>query len=92
MNTQTANIEHIANKTDIPKYHVKLVLAAQAELMTTELRTNSIYSLLGVGKIISKTVAARKGRNPKTGDIITIPETKRISLRSSQKFKDAVNQ
>ena len=42
----------------------------------------------GFGSFEVKARKARKGRNPKTGDVITIPKKKRIKFNPSKSFKD----
>ncbi len=44
----------------------------------------------GFGSFEVKTRKARKGRNPKTGDVINIPKKKRIKFNPSKGFKDSL--
>jgi len=44
----------------------------------------------GFGSFEVKTRKARKGRNPKTGDVINIPKKKRIKFNPSKSFKDSL--
>ena len=44
----------------------------------------------GFGSFEVKTRKARKGRNPKTGGVITIPKKKRVKFNPSKSFKDSL--
>jgi DNA-binding protein HU-beta len=43
----------------------------------------------GLGIFTVKSLKARKGRNPQTGETIKIPASKKISFRASKAFKEA---
>ena len=47
--------------------------------------------IIGFGTFEVKTREARKGRNPQTGDEITIPASKSPVFKAGKGFKDAVN-
>ena len=62
--------------------------------------TTSVISALGEGKEVSlvgfgnfsvSDVAARTGRNPKTGEVLQIAAYKQPRFKVGQKLKDAVN-
>ena len=46
--------------------------------------------LPGVGKLKVKATAARKGRNPKTGESINIPAGQRVTFSPSKELKEAM--
>ena len=48
------------------------------------LKTAGKVQLVGFGTFSSKVRAARKGRNPRTGEAITIPEATVISFKASK--------
>ena len=47
--------------------------------------------LIGFGTFEVKERAARRGRNPRTGEIIDIPASKHPSFKPGKTFKDEVN-
>ena len=47
--------------------------------------------LVGFGSFEVKERAAREGHNPKTGEAIQIPESKKVSFSASKSLKDSVN-
>ena len=44
----------------------------------------------GFGSFEVKKRKARKGRNPKTGEVISIPKKKRVKFNPSKSFKDSL--
>jgi len=47
------------------------------------------FQLPGLGKIVKKLRKARAGRNPGTGERITIPAQETLQFRFAKRFKDA---
>ena len=45
-----------------------------------------------LGKFVVKESAARKGRNPQTGEVIDIPAKKAMKFKIAKKAKDSINQ
>lgn len=48
-------------------------------------------SLLSLGKLVIKDRAARKGRNPSTGEVIDIPASRAITFKVSSTLKKQLN-
>lgn len=61
-------------------------LAAVSDVLVEEGRLN----LTGFGTFVVETRQARKGRNPRTGAVITIPASKVIKFRSGRKLKETI--
>jgi DNA-binding protein HU-beta len=59
--------------------------------MTETLANGRDITFHGIGKLSVTTRAARKGRNPKTGETMDIPSTKAVKFRAFQPLKKAVN-
>jgi DNA-binding protein HU-beta len=47
-------------------------------------------SIPGFGKFTKKTRAARKGRNPRTGEEIDIPERSTVSFSAGKNFREGI--
>lgn len=47
-------------------------------------------SVVGFGKFEAKEVAARQGRNPQTGETVTIPAHHKVSFKPSTNLKSEV--
>ena len=51
----------------------------------------NLISLIGFGNFSVSKVAARAGRNPRTGETIQIKAYNQPKFKTGQKLKDAVN-
>lgn len=60
------------------KADVTAVLEALGIVAAEELREGGDIPLPGMGKIRCKRVAARQGRNPRTGEVLTIPARRKV--------------
>ena len=56
------------------------------------LKQEDKVQLLGFGTFEIKTVEAREGRNPKTGETIQIDAHKKVNFTSAQALKDQINE
>jgi DNA-binding protein HU-beta len=89
-------IEAIANDDNVvtaklTKADVARVLDATIEAITEALSKGDAVSLVGFGSFVVKERAERQGRNPQTGDSITIEAAKIPAFRAGKALKDAVN-
>lgn len=84
-------IDAIANSADLPKAAAGRALDAVIAAVTNELKAGGSVSLVGFGVFSVKERAERQGRNPRTGDSITIPAAKIPSFKAGKALKDAVN-
>ena len=82
----------LAEKTGLTKAKAKEVLDAHAELLTSELQSAGSVQLAGIGKLKLGERPERQGRNPSTGETITIKAAKTIKFAGGKKFKDSFNQ
>lgn len=70
---------------------VEAMLDALSCALGRELHKGARVPLPGVGMLEVKTRKARQGRNPRTGETITIPACKVVQLRVSSVLKDMLN-
>lgn len=78
----------LAEKTGITGSQAREVLDAHAELLIDELKTNGAVQLVGIGKLKMSERAERQGRNPATGETMTIKASKTVRFSGGKKFKD----
>lgn len=85
-------ISAVADKfTDkLPKKMTKALLAEFLATIETEVAAGNKARIDKVGVIFAKERAARMGRNPQTGESISIPASKKVSFRAAKSLKDAV--
>ncbi|MDQ0203436.1 MULTISPECIES: HU family DNA-binding protein [Pectinatus] len=68
----------------------KAVNAIFASVQDTLVKGEKVQ-IIGFGTFEVRARAARKGRNPQTGDTIEIPESKNPVFKAGKALKDAVN-
>ena len=83
-------IKSIAAKAELSQKQAGAALDAALSSITEALKDGNTVSLLGFGSFEVRTRAAREGRNPATGETITIPAAKVPGFRAGKGLKDAV--
>ena len=73
------------NKTELVA-----AVAAKAEISKKDAEAAVKAVIVGFGTFDVKTRAARTGKNPRTGESISIPEAKVPSFKAGSALKDAV--
>ncbi|NBS17199.1 MAG: HU family DNA-binding protein [Gammaproteobacteria bacterium] len=84
-------IEAIADAADLTKADAGRALDGLVNAITGALKKGDTVSLVGFGSFVVKERAARQGRNPQTGNTITIAAAKIPSFKAGKALKDAVN-
>lgn len=81
----------IAEQGNLSKTDAGRSLDALIKTIETTLKTGDSITLVGFGTFAVKDRAARTGRNPQTGQEITIAAAKVPSFKAGKGLKDAVN-
>lgn len=81
-------INSLAETTGLSKAKIKEVLDAHTALLVTELKESGSVQLAGIGKLKLGERAERQGRNPSTGETITIKASKTVKFSGGKRFKD----
>ncbi|WP_105616718.1 HU family DNA-binding protein [Vallitalea okinawensis] len=81
----------MAAKTELSKKDAERALKAFEEVVTEELTQGGKIQLVGFGTFDVTERAARKGRNPQTGEEMEIAASKAPRFRAGKALKDAVN-
>ena len=84
-------IDSIASKADMPKAAAARALDALIESVTDAMKGGDAVTLVGFGTFAVKERAARTGRNPQTGNAISIKAAKIPGFKAGKTLKDAVN-
>jgi DNA-binding protein HU-beta len=82
-------VSALAETSGLSKAKAKEVLDAHAELLINELKENGSVQLAGIGKLKLGERAERQGRNPSTGEAITIKASKTVKFSGSKRLKDS---
>jgi nucleoid DNA-binding protein len=94
--TQTQLITHLAEETELSKAEVKNVLAALESTILSEIGDAEKFKFAGLFQLEVKLKAAtkaREGRNPATGEAMTIsakPASVQLKARPLAKAKNAL--
>ena len=84
-------IAAVAQAADLSKKDTEAVLKAFTEVVAEELKNGGKVQLVGFGTFEVGERAAREGRNPKTGETLTIEASKAPKFKAGKALKDAVN-
>lgn len=79
----------LAETTGLSKAQTKEVVDAYANLLIDELKTAGSVQITGIGKLKLGERAERQGRNPSTGEAITIKASKTVKFSGSKRLKDS---
>ena len=89
--TRAELIINVAEKANIDRKVAERAVAATFETIKLALVEGDKVQVLGFGTFENRTRAARKGRNPRTGEEIDIQPSKLPSFKAGKGLKDAVN-
>jgi len=83
-------IDALAAKTDTTKAAAGQALEALIDIITAEVAKGEDVTLIGFGTFKASQREARTGRNPKTGEALTIAATTVPTFKAGAGFKAAV--
>nr|WP_307723205.1 HU family DNA-binding protein [Enterococcus xiangfangensis] len=89
MNKQSL-VEQVAEKTGLTKKDAASAVDALFEGIQSSLKDGEKVQVIGFGNFEVRERAARKGRNPQTGEEITIAASKSPAFKAGKQLKDAV--
>ncbi len=87
---KTTFVASVAEKAGLTQKQADAALGAVLDTIVDELKKGEKVQLTGFGTFEVRERAAREGRNPATGDIITIAAAKTPAFKAGKKFKDAL--
>jgi DNA-binding protein HU-beta len=88
--TKTELVEKLAQETGLTKVAAKKVVEAIFAQITKTLKKESRFPLHEIGVFTVVKRAKRQGRNPRTGEPVTIKAHKAVRFRPAKALKDAV--
>ena len=80
----------LAEKYGLSKKDANLMMDDFVTEVVKNLKKGNRIRISGLGSLQVRKQAARKGRNPATGEAIRIPAKKKIAFRASKDLKEAV--
>ena len=85
---KTELVRTVSEKTQIPQKQVEQTLNGIIDAIGDALASNDSVQLVGFGSFVVKDVAARVGRNPRTGQELSIPARKAPGFRAGKQLKE----
>ncbi|MCC8045326.1 MAG: HU family DNA-binding protein [Clostridiales bacterium] len=89
---KTELIAAIAEKTELSKKDAEKALKAFTEVVEEQLKSGEKVQMVGFGTFEVSTRPEREGRNPQTGETMTIAASKTPKFKAGKALKDAVNE
>ena len=84
--SKTALVDKVAEAAGVSKKDTKAVVDALLETVKGEVKKDAEIRLIGFGTFKKAQRAARKGRNPQTGEVIDIAASESLAFKSSVKY------
>ena len=89
---KTELVAAIAKKTELSKKDAEKALKAFTDVVAEELKKGEKIQLVGFGTFEVTERAAREGRNPRTGEMMSIADSKAPKFKAGKALKDIVNE
>ena len=89
---KTELVAAIAESAELSKKDSEKALKAFVDVVTEELKKEHKVQLVGFGTFEVRKRAAREGRNPQTGKVMSIEACKAPKFKAGKALKDAVNE
>ena len=89
--TKAELVDRIAEKTDLTKKDSEKALKATLEAIEENLKDGNDLKLTGFGSFKVEHRKEREGRNPQTGEKITIPASRVVKFSPGKKLRQNLN-
>ena len=83
-------IAAVAEKAEVSKKEAEAVVKATFDTITAAMVAGDKVQLIGFGTFETRARAARKGKNPRTGEAVKIPASKAVSFKVGKALKDSL--
>ncbi len=90
--TKADIVEIVFERVGFSKKDVSAVIEEIFETIKTTLEAGEKVKISGFGNFTTRQKRARRGRNPQTGNEITIEQRRVMTFKASQLLKKAINQ
>lgn len=84
-------VEKIALSCNVKVSLVQKILRDFVKVLSEGLKNGEKISISGLGMFSAKNTKPKKGRNPKTGEIVPIPSRKKVSFRPTDGLRKIIN-
>ena len=84
-------IKSVADKSELSQKQVTEAIALIEETLVESLKAGEKVQLSGFGTFEVRARAERKGRNPKTGEVVTVAACKYLAFVPAKAVKETLN-
>ncbi len=84
-------IEEMADKANIPRKSAEAALMAFTNAVTEALMAGEKVQIVGFGTFETIVRSEREGRNPRTGEVMTIASSKAAKFKPGKVLKEKLN-
>lgn len=89
--TKANLVDQISESTDLTKSDAAKALEVTLNAIMDAVKDGQKVTLIGFGTFTQSKRVARQGRNPRTGEAITIPSTNAPKFVAGKMFKEILN-
>ena len=89
--TKAHLVDQIADSTELNKQECEKIVNSLFAAMTKALQAGERVDIRGFGTFKVKDKAARQGRNPRTGETVSVPAKKVAAFKPSNEIGDLLN-
>ena len=90
--TKLQLIEKVAGKTELAKAEAEVAVDSVLQVIAEALKSNERVDLRGFGSFVVKERKERQGRNPRTGETITIAAKRDANFRPGKELMEKLAQ
>ena len=84
-------VNTISNETGLSKADAEKAINATIKTVTGALKSGDSVTIVGFGTLMVRSRAARSGRNPRTGETISIAASRVPAFKPGKGLKSALN-
>ena len=84
-------ITSVGNRLGISRFESSRIIEAVLETVKSSLSDGEDILISGFGKFIVKEKASRRGRNPQTGENLTLEPRRVVTFKCSSVMRDRIN-
>jgi integration host factor subunit beta len=89
--TKADLVEEVVRVTNVSKKHAEIIVNTVFSSIIDSLRGEDKIELRGFGSFRVRRRRPRQGRNPKTGDQVSVPEKRIPYFKPGKELKDLIN-
>jgi integration host factor subunit beta len=89
--TKADLVDEVAKVTELSRKDAEVIVETLFESIIKALKAGDKLEVRGFGSFRIRERKARQGRNPKTGDKVSVPEKKVPYFKPSKELKDLIN-